>query len=144
PRMVCVQAEGCAPIVKAYRDGEEFAPLFPNAHTCASGLRVPVAVGDFLMIRAIRESEGTAMSISDEALMEGVRELSRLQGVYACPEGGAVWKAAQQLLADGWIKPHERVVLFNTGAGLKYNHLFSTDGLPRLDHTSDRCLDGIA
>ncbi|MFV0446720.1 MAG: threonine synthase [Planctomycetaceae bacterium] len=144
PRMVCVQAEGCAPIVKAYHDGEEFAPLFPNAHTCAAGLRVPVAVGDFLMIRAIRESQGTAMMISEADLLEGVRELSQLQGVYACPEGGAVWKAAQRLLADGWIKPHEQVVLFNTGSGLKYNHLFSTNGLPRLDHTSPTCLDGIA
>lgn len=144
PRMVCVQAEGCAPIVKAYRDGVEFAPLFPNAHTCASGLRVPVAVGDFLMIRAIRESQGTGITINDADLLEGVRELSRLQGVYACPEGGAVWKAAQRLLADGWLKPHERVVLFNTGSGLKYNHLFSTDGLPRLDHTDPHCLDRLA
>jgi threonine synthase len=143
PRMVCVQAEGCAPIVKAYRDGVEFAPLFPNAHTCASGLRVPVAVGDFLMIRAIRQSQGTAVTINDADLLEGVRELARLQGVYACPEGGAVWKAAQRLMAEGSIQPHERVVLFNTGSGLKYNHLFSGDGLPRLDHTDPRCLDRI-
>ena len=143
PRMVCVQAEGCAPIVKAYQAGEEFAPLFPNAHTCASGLRVPVAVGDFLMVRAIRESNGTAVPISDPDLMQGVEELSRQQGVYACPEGGAVWKAAERLLGEGWIKPHERVVLFNTGSGLKYNHLFSTDGLPRLDHTDERCLDAL-
>lgn len=143
PRMVCVQAEGCAPIVQAWRNGVEFAPLFPNASTCASGLRVPVAVGDFLMIRAIRESAGTAVTVSDADLLEGVRELSRLQGVYACPEGGAVWKAAQRLLTEGWLKPHERIVLFNTGSGLKYNHLFSTVGLPRLDHTDPRCLDVV-
>jgi threonine synthase len=144
PRMVAVQAEGCAPIVKAYRDGVEFAPLFPNAHTCASGLRVPAAVGDFLMIRAIQASHGTAVTVSDAELLEGVRELARLQGVYACPEGGAVWKAAQKLLAEGWLQPHERIVLFNTGSGLKYNHLFSTEGLPRLDHMDERCLDRLA
>ncbi len=143
PRMVAVQAEGCAPIVRAYRDGVEFAPLFPNAHTCASGLRVPAAVGDFLMIRAIKASQGTAVTVTDAELLEGVRELARLQGVYACPEGGAVWKAAQKLLAEGWLRPHERIVLFNTGSGLKYNHLFSTEGLPRLDHTDPRCLDRL-
>lgn len=143
PRMVAVQAEGCAPIVKAYRDGVEFAPLFPHAHTCASGLRVPAAVGDFLMIRAIKASQGTAVTVTDAELLAGVRELARLQGVYACPEGGAVWNAAQKLLAEGWLKPHERIVLFNTGSGLKYNHLFSTEGLPRLDHTDERCLDRL-
>ena len=75
--------------------------------------------------------------------MEGVQELSEHQGVYACPEGGAVWKAAQNLLESGWIKPEERVVLFNTGTGLKYNHLFDASGLPALDHTDPACLDSI-
>lgn len=143
PRMVVVQAEGCSPIVKAFNAGEEHAPLFENAATVAAGLRVPVAVGDFLMIRALKESGGTAVTVSDENLMHGVTELSAGQGVYACPEGGAVWKAAEQLLADGWIEPHERVVLFNTGTGLKYNHLFQTDGLPVLDHTDPACLDRL-
>lgn len=144
PRMVVVQAENCSPIVKAFEAGEEHAPLFENAATCAAGLRVPIAVGDFLMIRALRESGGTAISISDEALMEGVKEMSAHQGVYACPEGGAVWKAAQQLLETGWIKPEEKVVLFNTGTGLKYNHLFSVDGLPVIDHNDPTCLDRLA
>ncbi len=144
PRMVVVQAEGCSPIVKAWEAGEEHAPLFENAATCASGLRVPVAVGDFLMIRALRESGGTAISVSDSELLEGVRELSAHQGVYACPEGGAVWKAAQKLRESGWIKDSERVVLFNTGTGLKYNHLFPADDLPRLDHTDPNCLDALA
>jgi threonine synthase len=143
PRMVVVQAEDCSPIVKAFEAGEEHAPLFENAATCAAGLRVPIAVGDFLMIRALRESGGTAISISDEALMDGVKEMSAHQGVYACPEGGAVWKAAQQLLESGWIKPEEKVVLFNTGTGLKYNHLFSVDGLPVIDHNDPTCLDRL-
>lgn len=143
PRMVVVQAENCSPIVDAFEAGNEHAPLFPNASTVASGLRVPVAVGDFLMIRALRESSGTAVKVSDSALMEGVRELSEHQGVFACPEGGAVWKAARQLLESGWIKPHERVVLFNTGTGLKYNHLFDVSSLATLDHTNPNCLDEI-
>ncbi|NQV27185.1 MAG: threonine synthase [Rhodopirellula sp.] len=144
PRMVVVQAEGCSPIVKAFEAGEEQAPLFKNAATCAAGLRVPIAVGDFLMIRALRESGGTAVSVSDQALLDGVRELSAYQGVYACPEGGAVWKAAQQLLESGWIKPEEKVVLFNTGTGLKYNHLFPIDGLPVIDHNDPTCLDRLS
>ena len=144
PRMVVVQAEGCAPIVDAFETGKEFAPLFQNAATCAAGLRVPVAVGDFLMIRALRESGGTAVRVSDEALLQGVKEMSAYQGVYACPEGGAVWKAAQQLLESGWIRPEEKVVLFNTGTGLKYNHLFPLDGLPVIDHNDPTCLDRLS
>jgi threonine synthase len=143
PRMVVVQAENCAPIVKAFNEGEEHAPLFENAATVAAGLRVPIAVGDFLMIRALKESGGTAITVSDDDLLEGVRELSAHQGVYACPEGGAVWKAAQSLLESGWIKPDENVVLFNTGSGLKYNHLFENFELPTLDHTDPACLDAI-
>lgn len=124
PRMVAVQASGCAPIVRAFEQGEEFAPLFPNASTIASGLRVPVAVGDFLMIRALRASGGTALTVTDEELKAGVYELAREQGVFACPEAGAVWQAAKHLLATGWIRPEEHVVLFNTGTGVKYTHLF--------------------
>jgi threonine synthase len=144
PRMVVVQAENCAPIVNAFNAGDEHAPLFENASTVAAGLRVPVAVGDFLMIRALKASQGTAVAITDADLLDGVRELSVHQGVYACPEGGAVWKAAQNLLESGWIKPDENVVLFNTGSGLKYNHLFEKLELPTLDHTDPTCLDSIA
>lgn len=138
PRMVTVQAEGCAPIVRAFEAGERFAKLFENAATVASGLRVPAAVGDFLMLDAIRASHGTALTVSDTALLDGVRELATYQGVYACPEGGAVWKAARQLLESGWIKPEERVVLFNTGSGLKYNHLFPPMRGKRIDHRNPR------
>lgn len=133
PRMVVVQAEQCAPIVTAFNQGHEFAEMFPNAATCASGLRVPAAVGDFLMLRVLRESGGTAVTVSDTDLMTGVHELSLLQGIYACPEGGAVWKAAQQLLHTGWLQPHERIVLFNTGTGHKYNHLIELPELPIVD-----------
>ena len=140
PRMVLVQAENCAPIVRAFQAGTRHAELFPNASTVAAGLRVPAAVGDFLMLDAVRNSGGTALTITDAELLDGVRELARHQGIYACPEGGAVWKAAQKLVASGWLKPHERTVLFNTGAGLKYNHLFPTGNLPVLDHHDPDCL----
>jgi threonine synthase len=144
PRMVVVQAEGCAPIVRAFEQGQDHAEMFPNAHTVASGLRVPAAVGDFLMLDVLRESRGTAVTVSDAELLEGVRELSTQQGVYACPEGGAVWKACQKLAATGWLSPEETIVLFNTGSGLKYNHLFPVPQLPRLDHTDANCLDRLA
>lgn len=135
PRMVVVQAENCAPIVRAFQQATEFAQPFPNAATIASGLRVPAAVGDFLMLRALKESHGTAITVTDDELMEGVNELARYQGLYACPEGGAVWKAAERLLSTGWLKPHENIVLFNTGTGHKYNHLVKLPELPILNET---------
>ena len=144
PRMVVVQAENCAPIVRAFQAGKEHAELFPNATTVASGLRVPAAIGDFMMLRVLRESRGTAVTVSDAELLEGVVEMSRYQGIYACPEGGAVWKAAEKLLAAGWLKPDEEIVLFNTGSGLKYNHLFPVDALPCIDHNDPNCLTQVA
>ena len=120
PRMVSVQAEGCAPIPKAFHAGEEFAAPWEGAHTVAAGLRVPSAVGDFIMLRVLRESKGTAIAVSDEALVEAQMRMSRLEGTFACPEGGATLAALEALLKDGWISPGERVVLFNTGTGLKY------------------------
>ena len=120
PRMVSVQAAGCAPIPRAFHAGEEFATLWEGAETVAAGLRVPAAVGDFLILRALRESEGTAVAISDEALVDAQIRMSRLEGVFACPEGGATLAALEVLLAQGWVDPNERVVLFNTGTGLKY------------------------
>ena len=143
PRMVVVQAENCSPIVRAFEAGADHAEMYANAATVASGLRVPAAVGDFLMLKVLRESSGTAVRVSDADLLEGVRELAGEQGIYACPEGGAVWKAAQQLEEAGWLKPEEKIVLFNTGSGLKYNHLFPVGDLPVLDHTDANCLDGI-
>lgn len=143
PRMVVVQAENCAPVVRAFEQGAEHAEMFANASTVASGLRVPAAIGDFIMLKVLRESNGTAVTVSDADLLEGVRELATQQGVFACPEAGAVWKAAERLLQSGWLKPDEKVVLFNTGSGLKYNHLFPVEGLPVLDHTDPDCLSGL-
>jgi len=120
PRMVAVQAEGCAPIVRAFHAGEEFASPWENAATVAAGLRVPQAIGDFLILRALRESGGTAVAVSERELVEGARELAFLEGIYACPEGGATLAALKRLLFQGWVSRKERVVLFNTGSGLKY------------------------
>jgi threonine synthase len=124
PRMVSVQASGCAPIVRAFEAGERFAAEFPDAHTVASGLRVPRAVGDFLILDAVRASGGTALAVSDDALVEGVREIASSEGVFAAPEGGACVAALADLVARGEISRDERVVLFNTGTGVKYLEAF--------------------
>jgi threonine synthase len=120
PRLVAVQSEGCAPIPRAFHAGEEFAAPWEGAYTVAAGLRVPSAVGDFLMLRALRESQGTAVAVSDHALIAAQMRMSRLEGTFACPEGGATLAALEKLLAAGWVAPVERIVLFNTGTGLKY------------------------
>jgi len=120
PRMVAVQAAGCAPIVQAFQNGERFAEPFPNAATVASGLRVPRAIGDFLMLDAIRATHGTALTATDREMIESAKKMAARTGVFACPEGGATLAAAEKLTQQGWIKPQETVVLFNTGSGLKY------------------------
>lgn len=120
PRMICVQAEGCAPIVTAYRNGDEFATPFPDPHTLAAGMRVPAAVGDFLVIRAVRESNGTALTVTDPEMVDSVRKMASLEGVFAAPEGGATLAALEQLLESGEVSRSERVVLLNTGSALKY------------------------
>lgn len=120
PRMVSVQAEGCAPIVTAFEQGARFADEFPNAATIASGLRVPRAIGDFLILDALRESGGTAVAVSDADLIQGAKEIARLEGIFACPEGGACVPAVRRLVADGAITGADRVVIFNTAAGVKY------------------------
>lgn len=143
PRMVVVQAEGCAPIVKAFREGATSAPMFPNAHTIASGLRVPAAVGDFIMLDILRHSHGTAMTVTDVELMQGVEELARHQGLHCAPEGGAIWIAARRLKDTGWIRRDETVVLFNTGAAVKYNHLLKSENALKLDHSDPKTLDAL-
>ncbi len=120
PRMISVQAEGCAPIPRAFSSGEEFAAPWEGARTAAAGLRVPQAIGDFLILRALRESSGTAIAVSDEALIAAQYEMTRNEGIFACPEGGAAFAALNQLLSKGLIAREETVVLFNTGTGLKY------------------------
>jgi threonine synthase len=124
PRMVTVQSDGCAPMVRAFHEGEEFATPWEGAKTVADGLRVPAAVGDFLILRALRESGGTAVSVPDKDLMEGANLIGRTMGIFACPEGGATLAAFQELRDQGWIDDDETVVLFNTGSGLKYAHLW--------------------
>ena len=120
PRMVSVQAAGCAPIVRAFELGAERAEMWTGARTIADGLRVPKAIGDFLVLRAIRESGGTAVAVSDADMVRGMRDLGSREGVSAAPEGGAALHAVRELRADGRIQPSDTVVLFNTGGALKY------------------------
>ena len=120
PRMVAVQAAGCAPIVRAWEAGEEFAPLWKGAHTVAAGIRVPVAVGDFLIIRAVNESGGFAIAVDDDAILAAVEEVARTEGLMLCPEGAATFAAWRQALAEGRIGPDDTAVLFNCATGLKY------------------------
>ncbi len=125
PRMVTVQAAGCAPIVSAFEKGERFADEFPNAATSASGLRVPKAIGDFLILDAIRASGGTAVAVTDEELIAATGEIGALEGVFCAPEGAACLPALRQLLTAGAVTRDDRVVLFNTGSGVKYLECFS-------------------
>ena len=120
PRMVAVQAQGCAPVVKAFEAGAERCEFWTGAQTIASGLRVPRSFADALILKDLRESGGTAVAVSDEEILQAQRELGRLEGIFAAPEGAATLAAFHKLLHHGWISPDERVVLFNTGSGLKY------------------------
>jgi threonine synthase len=120
PRMVAVQAEGCSPIVRAWEAHQNSAQFFQNAATVASGLRVPGPLGDFLILGMLRQTKGTALTVTDEEMLDAGRELASLEGIFAAPEGAATVSAARKLAASGWIKPEETVVLFNTGTGYKY------------------------
>ncbi len=120
PRMVSVQASGCAPIVRAFNDAKETAEPWVGAKTVASGLRVPQAVADFLILRAIRDSHGTALSVSDEEMLAEIPRIGRAEGIFFCPEGAACVAALRRLTGQGWIKPTEEVLIFNTASGLKY------------------------
>jgi threonine synthase len=131
PRMVAVQAAGCAPMVRAYEQGVEHATRWEDAHTIAAGIRVPQAVGDFLILRAVRESNGFAIAVSDEAITAGLDEVAREEGFLMCPEGAATYAAYKQSLADGRVKKSEQAVLFNCATGLKYP-------LPPIRRTLDR------
>jgi threonine synthase len=132
PRMVAVQSEGCAPIVRAFEAGAKFAEPATNAQTLASGIRVPGAVGDFLILNAVRESGGTAIAVEEARLTEWMRLGAALEGIPVCPEAAACVGALETLAARGWLQPHERVVIFNTGAAQKYVEAIRTD-LPRID-----------
>jgi threonine synthase len=125
PKMIAVQAEGCAPIVKAFEEGKTKSEFFQNAHTVASGLRVPKALGDFLVLDAVRKSGGTAISATDEEMIQAAIDLASDEGIFVAPEGGACVAALRKLLANGFLKPEERVVIYNTGSGLKYLEAYS-------------------
>ena len=120
PRMVSVQADGCAPVVKAFQAKAAFCDFWTNAHTIASGLRVPKSFADQLMLQDIYQSDGIAIAVSDEAILEAQRHLARMEGIFAAPEGAATLAALQELIRQNWLHPQERIVLFNTGSGLKY------------------------
>jgi len=120
PRMVAVQAEGCAPIVRAWGAHQNSAQFFNNAATVASGLRVPGPLGDLLILSVLRQTKGTALTVTDEEMLQAGRELASLEGIFAAPEGAATVIATRKLAASGWIQPEETVVLFNTGTGYKY------------------------
>jgi threonine synthase len=131
PRMVSVQSSGCAPIVRAFENGADAATAWENARTVADGLRVPAAVGDMLMLDILRTSHGTAIAVSDEALMAGADMIARAEGILAAPEGGATVAAFAALRDRGWIDEKERVVLFNTGSAISYAHLWARDNEAR-------------
>ena len=131
PKMVAVQAAGCAPMVKAWADGVEHAPRWENAHTMAAGIRVPQALGDFLILRAVRESGGFAIAVDDATIEAAWREAGAVEGILLCPEGAATYAAYKQSLADGRVKKSDQVVLFNCASGLKYP-------LPKIERKLDR------
>ncbi len=127
PRMYTVQATGCAPIVRAFENGWDEAPEFENAHTVASGLRVPRAIGDFIMLDILRKSGGGAVAVTDEEMITSTREIGGAEGIFCAPEGAACLPALRKLISDGKVATNDRVVLFNTGAGVKYLEAFGLD-----------------
>ncbi len=134
PRMVSVQSTGCAPIATAFAAGSRFAEPFANAATIASGIRVPAAVGDFMILDAVRESQGTALAVEESRIREWMQLAAASEGIAVCPETAACIGALEQLTRSGWIRPEERVVVFNTGAAQKYVEALACE-LPRLDIT---------
>jgi threonine synthase len=132
PRLVSVQAEGCQPIVKAYNEGKDVSEKWEGAETVAQGIRVPKALGDFLVLQAVRATGGTCVAVPDADTMWGLEQISRQEGTFICPEGAALVGAARNLLRDGWLQPEERVLLLNTGAGIKYPDILKPN-LPVLE-----------
>ncbi len=132
PRLVVVQAEGCQPIVRAYHEGKAASEKWEGAATVAQGIRVPKALGDFLVLEAVRQTGGTCVAVPDAEILWGLQQISRLEGAFICPEGAALVAAARRLRESGWLQPHEQVVLLNTGAGIKYPDILRPD-LPVLE-----------
>jgi threonine synthase len=138
PRMISCQSDGCAPIVKAFETGNRFAEPIANPRTVASGLRVPAAVGDFMMLDVIRASGGVAVAGREDSIVPWMRRVASLEGIGICPETGVCFDCLDQLALAGKIRPHEKIVVFNTGAAQKYPEVVPID-LPRID--KDRNLD---
>jgi threonine synthase len=133
PKMISIQAQGCAPIVRAYQEGTRHAEMWQNARSVASGIRVPVAIGDYLILDAIRQSGGTAITVSDEDLLADMHRLAETEGVSAAPEGAATLTGLRLLLDEGFLRRDDRIVLFNTGSALKYQELYAAGDFPILD-----------
>jgi threonine synthase len=144
PKMISVQAEGCAPIVRAFQEVTRHAEAWQNARSVAGGIRVPVAIGDYLILDAVRQSGGTAITVTDAQLLEDMRALAQTEGISAAPEGAATLSGLRQLLRDGFLKSDERIVLFNTGSGLKYQELYAAGNLPVLDPNDPKVQEQIA
>jgi threonine synthase len=142
PKMISVQAVGCEPITRAFEQKAAASQFFENAHTVASGLRVPKAIGDFLVLEAVRESGGTALSISDEEMLDAGVLLAEREGIFAAPEGGACVAAVRTLLNSGFLKSSERIVIYNTGSGLKYLEAYATR-FPRYAASQQDRLGGL-
>lgn len=133
PRFVAVQAEGCAPIVRAFVDGRNESDPWPDPRTFAAGIRVPKALGDFIVLKALRESGGTAVSVTETEIAESMRATGAAEGMLVCPEGGAAIAGTANLRRDGWIREEEEVVVFNTGTGLKYAEFLQGNAARNLD-----------
>ena len=142
PKMIAVQAEGCQPVVRAFQENEPRSRFFDNAQTVAAGLRVPKPLGDFLVLEAVRESGGTAIAVSDDEMLTAGVQLASDEGIYAAPEGAACVAAAEKLLACGFLKSSDRIVLYNTGSGLKYPEAYATR-FPRAASSEQDKLGGL-
>jgi threonine synthase len=143
PKMVCVQSAGCAPIVKAWNEGKAVSEMWPNASTSAAGLRVPKAYGDYLILDILKKSGGTAVSATDAEIMDAVGEWARTEGIFAAPEGAAALVAYQKLRANKFFAPNDKVVLFNTGSGLKYLEVIDAHNSRRAKMPASRKIGGI-
>jgi len=142
PKMIAVQAEGCAPVVRAFEENEPRSRFFENARTLAAGLRVPKPLGDFLVLEAVRASHGTAIAVSDDEMLDAGTELASQEGIFAAPEGAACVAALRKLLANGFLKSSDRIVLYNTGSGLKYPEAYGTR-FPRVAACEQDKLGGL-
>lgn len=143
PRMVAVQAEGCQPIVRAWEKGAAVSEVYQNAHTAASGLRVPKPLGDYIILQVLRESGGTAVAVTDEEMVQAQREMAENQGILAAPEGAATWAGLKKLLTIGWVTVRQRILLYNTGSGVLYPELLSIDAPVIQDPNASGALDAV-